>query len=161
MGMPPGPASPGDRLLSELASAFPGAGISVTVAHQELTVAVPPGLIPDLLHHLRDGVTPPYRLLADLTAVDAFPREPRFEVIYHLLSFDQGQRVRVKTALPADSPVVPSVVSLWPGAGMLEREVFDLFGIQFSGHPNLKRLLMPADWQGHPLRKDYPVEGER
>lgn len=161
MGLPPDPAATDSALLQSLLSAFPDSGITGATANHELTVVSPPSLIPDLLQWLRDGVTPPYRMLADLTAVDLFPREPRFEVVYHLLAFDHGQRIRIKTRVSADAPVVPSVVSLWPAAGMLEREVFDLFGIQFAGHPNLKRLLMPNDWQGHPLRKDYPVEGER
>jgi NADH-quinone oxidoreductase subunit C len=93
--------------------------------------------------------------------VDRYPSEPRFEVIYQLLSLSKKERVRLKVLLDGGDPVVESVTSVWPAANYAEREVFDLFGVRFSGHPNLLRLLMPEDWEGYPLRKDYPVEGYR
>ncbi len=99
--------------------------------------------------------------MSDVTCVDWYPNEPRFEVIYHLLSIPKKERVRLKVRLDGSSPVVESITSVWPGANYFEREVFDLFGIRFTGHPYLRRLLMPEDWEGHPLRKDYPVEGYR
>jgi NADH-quinone oxidoreductase subunit C len=99
--------------------------------------------------------------LSDITCVDWYPAEPRFEVVYHLLSIPNKERVRLKVRLESASPVVESLTPLWPGANYFEREVFDLFGIRFTGHPYLRRLLMPEDWEGHPLRKDYPVEGYR
>ena len=102
-----------------------------------------------------------FNYLSDVTCVDWLPEEPRFEVIYHLFSIAKKERVRLKVRLAGDSPVVESVTSIWPGANYSEREVFDLFGVRFIGHPYLRRLLMPEDWEGHPLRKDYPVEGYR
>ncbi len=99
--------------------------------------------------------------MSDLTAVDRYPLEPRFEIVYQLLALERGERLRLKARLPGDDPRIDSITSLWPAADMLEREVFDLFGVHFAGHPNLRRLMMPDDWEGHPLRKDYPVEGYR
>lgn len=99
--------------------------------------------------------------LSDLTCADFYPREPRFEMAYHLLSISRKDRVRLKVKLSGDDPVVESVTSVWPSANFFEREVFDLFGIRFLGHPYLRRIMLPEDWEGHPLRKDYPVEGFR
>jgi NADH-quinone oxidoreductase subunit C len=93
--------------------------------------------------------------------VDWYPSEPRFEVVYHILSIPQKERVRLKVRLDGSSPVIESVTSVWPSANFYEREVFDLFGIRFTGHPHLERLMLPDNWEGHPLRKDYPVEGYR
>src|SRR2546427_8150535 len=100
-----------------------------------------------------------FRLLTDLTAVDRHPAQPRFDVIYVLTSVEQHARIRFMVHLAADQ-TMPSATSLWPGANWLEREVFDLFGIRFDGHPDLRRILMPDDWEGHPLRKDYPLVEE-
>jgi NADH-quinone oxidoreductase subunit C len=102
-----------------------------------------------------------YSFLSDLSAVDRFPIEPRFEVNYHLLSIDKRSRLRLKVKLSGSDPVVHSVTPVWPTANWHERENFDLFGIQFEGHPDLRRILMPDEWEGHPLRKDYPTEGYR
>ena len=99
--------------------------------------------------------------LSDITAVDRFPLEPRFELNYHLLSIIRREALRLRVLLPGVSPGVESVVSVWPTANWHEREIFDLFGVHFEGHPDLRRLLMPEDWEGYPLRKDYPVEGFR
>jgi NADH-quinone oxidoreductase subunit C len=102
-----------------------------------------------------------FTFLSDITAVDRFPLEPRFEVNYQLLSLDRRERLRLKVRVPGGDAVVPSVTSIWPTANWHERESFDLMGIRFEGHPDLSRILMPDDWEGHPLRKDYPVEGYR
>ena len=102
-----------------------------------------------------------FSFLSDITAVDRFPLEPRFEVNYQLLSLDRRERLRLKVRVPGGDAVVPSVTSIWPTANWHERETFDLMGIRFEGHPDLSRILMPDDWEGHPLRKDYPVEGYR
>lgn len=97
-----------------------------------------------------------YNVLVDLTCVDYHPRRPRFEVVYHLLNLDTKARLRLK-AIPDDKvPIVPTITDLWPIADWLEREVWDLFGIKFEGHPNLKRILLYEEFKGHPLRKDYP-----
>lgn len=102
-----------------------------------------------------------FSFLSDITAVDRFPLDPRFEVNYQLLSLDRRERLRLKVRVPGGDAVVPSVTSIWPTANWHERETFDLMGIRFEGHPDLSRILMPDDWEGHPLRKDYPVEGYR
>jgi NADH-quinone oxidoreductase subunit C len=102
-----------------------------------------------------------FTFLADVTAVDWYPSEPRFEVIYHLLSMQHKERLRLKVKLGGDDAHVESVTGIWTSANFFEREVYDLFGVRFSGHPNLRRIMMPEDWEGHPLRKDYPVEGYR
>ncbi|MGI4855040.1 MAG: NADH-quinone oxidoreductase subunit C [Janthinobacterium lividum] len=102
-----------------------------------------------------------YNFFEDCTAVDWYPSEPRFQMSYHIVSMAMKQRVRLAVLLEGDDPSVESITSVWPSANFYEREVFDLFGIRFIGHPNLTRIMMPTDWKGHPLRKDYPVEGYR
>jgi NADH-quinone oxidoreductase subunit C len=102
-----------------------------------------------------------YNFFEDLTAVDWYPQEPRMQLSYSLLSMDLKQRVRLIVRLDSDSLSAPSITGVWPAANFYEREVFDLFGVDFPGHPRLTRIMMPVDWNGHPLRKDYPVEGYR
>jgi NADH-quinone oxidoreductase subunit C len=102
-----------------------------------------------------------YNFMETVTAVDWYPSEPRFQVTYHFLSHTLKQRIRVIAKLHGDNPVIDSITGVWPGANFYEREVFDLFGITFAGHPRLTRIMMPDNWNGHPLRKDYPVEGYR
>src|SRR5579862_1218374 len=102
-----------------------------------------------------------YDSLSDVTCVDWFPREPRFEVVYQLFSTATKKRVRLKVRLQGEDSNIDSLTPLWPGADFFEREVFDLFGVRFDEHPNLTRIMMPDNWEGHPLRKDYPVEGYR
>jgi len=102
-----------------------------------------------------------YNFFEDMTAVDWFPGSPRFQLSYHLLSHGLKERIRLRVLLADTDPCIPSIVSVWPGANFFEREVFDLFGIRFEGHPDMRRIMMPDDWKGHPLRKDYPVEGYR
>ncbi|MGD0547529.1 MAG: NADH-quinone oxidoreductase subunit C [Terracidiphilus sp.] len=102
-----------------------------------------------------------YNFFEDVTAVDWFPSAPRFQLSYHIVSHQYKERIRLRVLLDGDAPAVESITSVWPAANFYEREVFDLFGIQFEGHPNLRRIMMPDDWQGYPLRKDYPVEGYR
>ena len=134
---------------------------AVKFDREELTVWVEKGVIRDACAILRDDPQCPFNYLCDLTAVDWYPSEPRFEVVYHVLSIPQKERVRLKAWLDGSGPVIESVTSVWPAANFFEREVFDLFGIRFTGHPHLERLMMPDNWEGHPLRKDYPVEGYR
>jgi len=102
-----------------------------------------------------------YNFFEDMTAVDWFPASPRFQLSYHLLSHAFKDRIRLRVVLDDADPTIDSIVPVWPGANFYEREVFDLFGIRFTGHPDLRRIMLPDDWQGHPLRKDYPVEGYR
>ncbi len=127
----------------------------------EMTICVERGAIREACALLKADATCPFNFLSDITCVDWLPSEPRFEVIYHLLSIPKKERVRLKVRLESSSPAVESVTSVWPGANYFEREVYDLFGVRFTGHPYLRRILMPEEWEGHPLRKDYPVEGYR
>jgi NADH-quinone oxidoreductase subunit C len=99
--------------------------------------------------------------MSDLTCADYYPREPRFEMAYHLLSIARKERARLKVKISGDDPVLESITAVWPSANFFEREIFDLFGIRFLGHPYMRRIMLPEDWEGHPLRKDYPVEGFR
>jgi len=99
--------------------------------------------------------------LSTVTGVDRYPAEPRFEVVYHLHSIERNQRLRLKCRIPGTDPVIESVTSVWRSANWYERETFDLFGIRFLNHPDLRRIMMPDDWEGHPLRKDYPITGTR
>lgn len=145
------------RLLAWNAAAVRGARFD----RDELSIYLERGYIRDACALLRDQKDCPFNFLSDVTCVDWYPSEPRFEVIYHLLSMAGKERVRLKVRLDGDSPVVDSVMSVWPAANFFEREVYDLFGVRFSGHPYLRRIQMPEDWEGHPLRKDYPVEGYR
>ena len=102
-----------------------------------------------------------YNFFEDLTAVDWFPASPRFQLSYHLVSHTLKERIRLRVLLDEADPAVDSITPVWAGANFYEREVFDLFGIRFEEHPNLRRIMLPEDWQGHPLRNDYPVEGYR
>jgi NADH-quinone oxidoreductase subunit C len=114
--------------------------------------------VPALARTLRDRPDLRFAFLAEVTAVDLQPHEPRFELVYMLVSIEHKYRLRVKVRLSGADAHVSTVSDVWPAANWLEREVWDLFGIQFDGHPDLRRLLMPEDWEGFPLRKDYPVQ---
>jgi NADH-quinone oxidoreductase subunit C len=125
----------------------------------ELTLEIAPVKIASVCGFLKYDQA--FVRLSTVTAVDRFPAEPRFEVVYHLHSIEHNERIRLKCRLAAENPVIESVTSVWRGADWYEREVFDLFGISFSNHPDLRRIMMPDDWEGHPLRKDYPITGSR
>ena len=127
----------------------------------ELTIGVRRENTREACAVLKDAAELQYNFFSDLTCVDWYPSEPRFEVVYHLLSIPRKSRVRLKVQLAGDDARIESITSLWPAANYFEREVFDLFGVHFDGHPYLRRIMMPDNWEGHPLRKDYPVEGYR
>lgn len=129
------------------------------IALGELTLEVHPDRIVHVCRFLRDERH--FERVSTITAVDRYPAEPRFEVVYHLHSLALNERVRVKTRVPSSNPSLESATAVWVGANWYEREVFDLFGIEFRNHPKLERILMPEGWEGHPLRKDYPVHGHR
>ncbi len=141
-----------DRLYEAFPEAIPTAG----EFRGDVIVAVRREEIVNVARFLRDDPELRYRFLENLCGVDYLGREPRFEVVYHLLSLDHGHRVCLKVGVPEEDPTLPSLTSLWPTANYQEREAYDLFGIIFSGHPALKRILLPDDWEGHPLRKDVP-----
>ena len=127
----------------------------------ETTVVVPRNLLQGAAERCRADSKLQFNLLTDATCVDRYPVEPRFELNYHLVSIPRRDRVRLQVRLTGQDPVVDSLVPVWPGANWLEREIFDLFGVRFTGHPDLRRILLPEDWEGYPLRKDFPVEGFR
>jgi len=127
----------------------------------ETTIVILREFLRAAAEHCRQDAKLQYNLLSAATCVDRFPHEPRFELNYLLVSIPRRERVRLKVRVSGNDPVVDSLVPVWPGANWLEREIFDLFGIRFNGHPDLRRILLPDDWEGHPLRRDYPVEGYR
>ena len=134
---------------------------SVIEFRGETTVVVARKNLRSVAERCRDDHALQFNLLTDATCVDRFPMEPRYELQYHLVSIPLRQKVRIRVPLFGSDLVVDSMVPVWPGANWLEREIFDLFGIQFTGHPDLRRILLPEDWEGYPLRKDFPVEGYR
>jgi NADH-quinone oxidoreductase subunit C len=144
-------------IINTLTPVVPGAAYEVGRSIDFATIYVPADHLVSTCRALFEVPTLRFNAIVEITAADYFPREPRFEVVYHLLSVPNRQRVRLKVRVP-DGGTVPTVQALWPGAGWLEREVWDMFGIVFDGHPDLRRLLMPEDWEGHPARKDYPVQ---
>ena len=138
--------------------ALSGLATDAKFDHDELTITV---ARESILAAGRAVQQAGYTFLEDVTAVDWYPSEPRFQITYHILSMSLKQRVRLVVRLDSDSAAIDSITPIWPSANFYEREVFDLFGVHFGGHPNLRRIMMPEDWNGHPLRKDYPVEGYR
>lgn len=159
---PPDPAPPADAavpgFVTALQQGLPGAVEHVSYWVGDWAVVVPPDRLVEVATFLRDQPECRFDYLSDLTAVDWLGRDVRFDVVLCLYSTALRQRLRVKVRA-ADGAPVPSVAGVWPAADWLEREVFDMFGITFAGHPDLRRILMPLDWQGHPQRKDYPLEG--
>ena len=145
------PDHPALKALSTLATdaLFERAELTITVARESIVAAC---------QALKAAG---YIYLEDVTAVDWYPSEPRFQITYHILSFKLKARIRIVVRLDSADASIDSITGVWPSANFYEREVFDLFGVHFGGHPRLTRIMMPEDWQGHPLRKDYPVEGYR
>lgn len=139
-----------EKFLDDIYETFEFRGDLVAIVNKEI--------IQDLMEFLKSDAALDFNMLMDLTAVDYLwqNRKPRFDVVYHLYSLAKNHRVRIKVGVDEREPTVDSLVSLWPIADWFEREVWDMFGIKFKGHPNLKRILMYEGFQGHPLRKDYP-----
>lgn len=154
-------------IIGELRTRFPGEElVEQRTAEGMPTVWVPVHRLLPLLKHLKTGIFKPYRMLYDLTAIDERLRQNRsgqppadFSVVYQLLSFERNADIRVKVALRGETPSLPSATGLWKNANWYEREVWDLFGIRFEGHPHLTRIMMPRSWVGHPLRKDHAARG--
>jgi NADH-quinone oxidoreductase subunit C len=159
---PPDPPPPGDKpppgFIASLQAAVPGAVSHVSYWVGDWTIIVAAGRNLDVLRHLRDAVEASFDVCSDVTATDWPPRAQRFDLIYCLYSTRHRHRVRVKATVGETEPV-SSVTGIWPSANWLEREVYDMFGVNFVGHPDRRRILMPEDWQGFPERKDYPLEG--
>jgi NADH-quinone oxidoreductase subunit C len=145
------PDHPAVKALAELATdaKYDRAEMTLTVARESIIAAA------------QAVKQAGYNFLEDVTAVDWYPSEPRFQITYHILSMALKQRIRLVVRLDSDVASLDSITPVWPSANFYEREIFDLFGVHFGGHPNLRRIMMPEDWNGHPLRKDYPVEGYR
>jgi len=136
--------------------------VSQVVEHRgETTIVVPHKLLRAAARQCKEDPELNFNMLTDVTCVDRFPTEPRYELNYQLLSIPRLLRIRLRTAVSGEQPVADSLMPLWPGANWMEREVFDLFGIRFEGHTDLRRILLPDDFQGAPLRRDYPTEGPR
>jgi NADH-quinone oxidoreductase subunit C len=147
-------------IIDTLTPAVPGAAYEAGRSVDFATIYVPAASLVETCRALRDTPSLGFNVLLEVTAADYLPREPRFEVVYHLLSIPNRLRLRLKVRVASNEidGVVPTVQSVWPAAGWPEREVWDMFGIVFAGHNDLRRLLMPEDWDGHPARKDYPVQ---
>jgi NADH-quinone oxidoreductase subunit C len=145
-------------IITALQETLPGVEFEADPAPDRPTVAVPRDRLVETARTLRDAPGLQFQVLTEVTAVDWWPNEPRFVVVYHLVSPRHLHLLRLKVRLSNDDPHVSTVSGVWPSANWLEREVWDLFGVVFEGHPDLRRLLMPDDWDGHPLRKDYPVQ---
>jgi NADH-quinone oxidoreductase subunit C len=136
-------------------------GETITGTHANLgdaTAVVRGEALTAVMTSLRDDAEFAFEMLSDVCAVDYLPRTPRFEVVYHLYSVEKNHRLRIKVQLGAEAPSVPSMTPLWASANWMEREVWDLYGIDFAGHPDLRRILLYDEFEGHPLRKDYPKE---
>jgi len=156
---PPPPADkPVPAFITTLQAAQPGVVTLVSYWIGDWTIIVAADRILDVARHLRDSPDAAFDICSDLTATDWPPRAERFDVIYVLYSTRHRHRIRVKAKV-ADKQPLASVVSIWPAANWFEREVYDMFGVNFTGHPDRRRILMPEDWQGFPQRKDYPLEG--
>jgi NADH-quinone oxidoreductase subunit C len=148
----------GSAALRLLHERLPAALRATHAQHGDATALVDPEQIVDVLRLLRDAPELAFEMLTDLTCVDYHGEEPRFEIVYHLYSVAKNHRVRVKARVGGDAPELPSAVPLYPSANWMEREVWDLYGVRFRGHPDLRRILLYDGFEGHPLRKDYPKE---
>jgi NADH-quinone oxidoreductase subunit C len=149
---------PVPSFITTLQTALPGAVTGVSYFVGDWTVIIAPARLLEVMRHLFAAPDASFDFCSDVTATDWPPRAERFDVIYCLFSTRHRHRVRIKAKVAETEPIA-SVTSVWKSAGWLEREVFDMFGIRFEGHPDLRRILMPEDWQGFPQRKDYPLEG--
>jgi len=128
---------------------------------RETTIVVPRELLRATAKKCKEDTALLFNLLSDATCVDRYPVEPRFELNYHLVSIPRRDRIRLRTSVSSQHPVVDSLEPVWPGANWLEREIFDLFGVQFTGHTDMRRILLPEGFEGFPLRRDFPTEGKR
>jgi NADH-quinone oxidoreductase subunit C len=155
-----------DATVAFVRERFGDAVLDVSEHRGEVTILVAPAQIAEICQALRDAQTLRYNFLADITAVDWPERDPRYDVVYHLISLETRAVIRLKVRVgvsvdedAAAEPELPSVMGVWPSANFFEREIYDMMGIHFAGHPNMTRILMPSDWVGYPLRKDYPITG--
>jgi NADH-quinone oxidoreductase subunit C len=148
-------------VVEQLRAWDPQAVAQVVEYRGETTIVVPRELLRAAAQQCKENPALNFNLLSDATCVDRFPSEPRLELNYHLLSLPRRDRIRLRTSVSSQQPVIDSLVPVWPGANWLEREIFDLYGIRFEGHPDLRRILLPDGFEGFPLRRDFPTEGKR
>jgi NADH-quinone oxidoreductase subunit C len=148
-----------DVLVLALVERFGDAIEAGNLDHDQTILYVSAANIVEVCEFLRDEHS--FNRISSVTALDWYPQEPRFEAVYLLHSVKTAQRLRLKVRLSGENPTVESVTSVWAGANWYEREVFDLFGITFANHPDLRRIMMPEGWDGHPLRKDFPIHGHK
>ncbi|HUL35797.1 MAG TPA: NADH-quinone oxidoreductase subunit C [Candidatus Eisenbacteria bacterium] len=150
------------RIVVDRLRAWKSEAVSQVVEHRgETTIVVPHKLLRATASQCKEHPELAFNMLSDATCVDRFPAEPRFELNYQLLSISRSARIRLRTTISGQQAVVDSLEPVWSGANWMEREIFDLFGIRFEGHTDLRRILLPDEFQGAPLRRDYPVEGPR
>jgi NADH-quinone oxidoreductase subunit C len=143
--------------VTALQARFGDAILGVTEFRGDTTVTVARDAIVDVLRHLKDAPALGYNFLSTITAYDDWPTEPRFNVVYQLRELSHPTNLRLQVQVPGDDPVLPTTSGVYRNADWYERELWDMFGIKITDHPDLRRILMPEDWQGHPLRKDYPL----
>ena len=148
-----------EAMIASLGEKLPGTVPEFLESRGETYLKVEASSLIEVCTFLRDDPEWHFAFLAFVSGVDWLGSSPRFEVVYHLRSIEKACRIGLKVPVPDESLAVPSVTSLWSTADWMEREVFDLYGITFTGHPNLKRIMMPDEWEGHPYRKDFPLEG--
>ena len=148
-----------DLIIERIKNRHAGAVLSTKVEFGEGTVSIKRGSLLDVCRFLHDDHELYFDFITDICSVDFIGHEERFEVVYHFYSVRHNHRIRIKTRAPENDAVIDSLCPIWKGANWLEREVYDLMGIKFIGHPDMGRILMPDDFAGHPLRKDYPTEG--
>src|SRR5215470_11009196 len=148
----------GAVVLDSLRERFPGDVLATDTHRGDLSATVNPTRLLDVARFVRDEPALRFDMPIDVTAVDYLGRQPRFEVVYHLYSTGHRHRLRLKARVPEADPSIPSVTPVWAGANWLERETYDMYGIRFSGHPDLRRIYLYDEFEGHPLRKDYPKE---
>jgi NADH/F420H2 dehydrogenase subunit C len=146
-------------IAQKIKERFPGEFLEAKEYRGQLAVTVQKDRIVDICRFLHDDPELAFNHITDVTAVDYPNDEERFEVVYHFYSIPKNQRIRLKARVREDDCTIDSVTGIWQGANFMEREVYDLMGVRFNGHPDLRRILLTDDFEGHPLRKDYPVEG--
>jgi len=146
-----------EMALQLLKENFPDAVLDTILPQGDATAVIRPESLTKIIDFLKNDSRLQFNILVDITAVDYLERKPRFDVVYHLLSLPFNRRLRLKVPVEDGSSTLNSLTPWWGSADWLEREVWDMFGIRFAGHPNLKRILMYEEFQGHPLRKDYPI----
>jgi NADH-quinone oxidoreductase subunit C len=146
--------------VAKVSERFPDGVVETSTAHGEATVIVNRDALKDVLGFLKTDADFVCDFLSFVTAVDRHPKVPRFEVVYEVYSIELKHRVRIKTRITEEDAKVPSVVDIYRGANWHERETYDLFGVVFEGHPNLRRIVLPTNWDGHPLRKEYSAQGQ-